>query len=278
VGNEQQNNYATNHIDAYLDDGHIDTTHHPSLPQTQYVPQIIDATIITDILNWIKVEGTYIANGTEKFITIGNFKNIPNTTHIIFDTNSISSIGGANYLIDDVSVIESDHIAFAGNDTTIHKGDSILLGEIAVPYTWYKSSTSGLSLIDSTSGGIWVKPDSNTTYVVKQTLCGIETWDTVNVSVAPLSVNSEQLTVNRVSVYPNPVGESLTISLTPALSKGERVQAVVQIFNIVRQVVYRGVVNEGRVIISTKDFAKGVYYLQVTDENGNKEVRKIIKE
>jgi hypothetical protein len=55
---------------------------------------------ITDTLNWSKVSGTYIANGGERFLTIGNF----------YDNAHIDTIGGTNgsiyCYIDDVSVID----------------------------------------------------------------------------------------------------------------------------------------------------------------------------
>ncbi len=271
AANEQQNNYAINHIGAYLDNGQIDATTHPSLPQTQYTPQILDTAIITDTLNWTKIEGSYTANGTERFITIGNYFNIPNTAHIIFNANSISSPGGAEYLIDDVSVIESDHIAFAGNDTTIALGDSAFLGEIAVPYIWYKNS-GGLSLIDSTSGGIWVKPALGTMeYVVKQTLCGVSTWDSVKVTVVPVNVRNVG-NVRNVLVYPNPSSGSFSISGTINDTK----DATIEIFNSLGQKIYTKdliIENEKLNIQINLDTSPGIYMLRVTTERGNSIMR-----
>src|SRR6202012_3141344 len=64
----QQSGYAINHICAYLDDGLIDTTKPPGAPQTQFLPQIDESALIDDTLNWHKVEGNFVANGTERFI------------------------------------------------------------------------------------------------------------------------------------------------------------------------------------------------------------------
>lgn len=58
--------------------------------------------LISDTINWIKIEGCYIANGTELFLTIGNFFN--NSQSTVADTNSST----AYYYIDDVSVLECD--------------------------------------------------------------------------------------------------------------------------------------------------------------------------
>jgi len=57
--------------------------------------------IITDNINWTKLSGLFIANGGEKFLTIGNFHSQLNTSYQQIDTNSI---GGefAYYYIDNV--------------------------------------------------------------------------------------------------------------------------------------------------------------------------------
>jgi hypothetical protein len=40
---------------------------------TNFQPKINDTTVISDTLNWVKVEGTFIADSAYKFFTIGNF-------------------------------------------------------------------------------------------------------------------------------------------------------------------------------------------------------------
>ncbi len=259
--------YAVNRIGAYLDNGEIDTTIYPGLLQTEYTPQILDTNIISDSVNWTKIEGSFTANGTEKFITIGGFYGITQTKHTVCHP---SGAGGAYYLVDDISVIESSHLAFAGDDTTIVKGDSIFLGEIALPYTWYLSNSSGLTLIDSTSGGIWVKPNSTTTYYVKQTLNGAVSWDSIKVQVVPSSVNKLQSTMNNIHLYPNPVQNELNIS--------GATNCTIRIFDVVGRMVYHGSTNGEKDIINTRSFANGIYFLQLMDENGEKEIRKFVKE
>ncbi len=104
--------YAVNNIGAYLDGGYIDTTSHCYAPQTEYSPQIVETAIISDTLNWTKIQGSFVANGTEKFITIGDFFD---TAHIA-KIHIVSTGTFAYYLIDDVSVIASDALATAGPD------------------------------------------------------------------------------------------------------------------------------------------------------------------
>ena len=174
--------YAINHIGAYLDDASMDTsTANCGHPQTEYTPQILDTAIINDTLNWVRIQGSFIANGTEKFITIGNFFDTAHTAHIRLN-NGLTSW----YLIDDVSVIASDATAYAGPDMAITVGCSAHIGVDSsgdgMPCYWYV--LGGTAPIDS-GGSIIVRPTDTTTYVVAMDLCGTVTYDTVTVNVLP---------------------------------------------------------------------------------------------
>ncbi len=269
---ENTSQYAVNHIGAYLDNGEIDTTQNCGLPQTEYTStlQVLETTIINDTLNWTKVEGSFTAMGNEKFITVGNFFSKSNTSYI---STGFSSNYHAIYLVDDISVVESDHVAFAGNDTTIALGDSAFLGEIAVPYTWYKNS-SGLSLIDSTSGGIWVKPALGTTdYMVKQTLCGVSTWDSVKITVVPVDVKNVG-NVKNVSVYPNPNNGNFTIAGTT-----NNTDATIEILNTVGQVVYKKVASIQHDHLQEQinlNMPAGVYVLKITNDAGTSYFQRLV--
>jgi hypothetical protein len=83
----------------------------PALDVLPFVPQIenTDNNIITDTLNWTAFSGTYLANGGEKFILLGNFKPLAEG----FDTayqyyGSLNHANSAYYYIDDVSLIDLD--------------------------------------------------------------------------------------------------------------------------------------------------------------------------
>ena len=94
--------YVTDGIGLYLSvDSAVDYTINTNL---SFVPQISNpaGNIIYDTLNWVQISGTYIANGGEKYLTIGNFKDDANT---MIDSTS-STANSAYYFIDDVSVID----------------------------------------------------------------------------------------------------------------------------------------------------------------------------
>ena len=68
--------------------------------------------IISDMKNWVKIEGTFIAQGGEQRLTIGNFNN--DSTSITSPANCFNgSIPGSYYYLDDVWVIPCDTTTFA---------------------------------------------------------------------------------------------------------------------------------------------------------------------
>lgn len=102
--------YATDAIHGLLTVDSIITLS-PNCFHLTYNPQIKNtaANFITDTLNWSSVYGEYIAQGGEKFLTIGNFYDDNNTSFII--VNNSSSYSTAYYFIDDVSVTLCDTTA-----------------------------------------------------------------------------------------------------------------------------------------------------------------------
>ena len=140
-------------------------------------------------MNWVKVAGIYIAHGGEIFITIGDFYDDVHTDTTQFRTDGYP---GSAYNIDDVSVIPLDSMqlkADAGRDTTIVKGDSVWIGSRLCGLqnvVWYDA---GDNVIDTGVPGMWVKPTSNTFYVIEQNVCGQYSRDTVFVGVQALPVS-----------------------------------------------------------------------------------------
>jgi gliding motility-associated-like protein len=130
----------------------------------------------TDTLNWVKISGTFIAQGGEEYLTIGNFRDglHLNKKSILsnFVTGGCSIINTfKNYfLIDDVALYEIPPPQLQENEVTIcPDSDSLLLGDTAriqTSYQWYENGIA----IDTTSY-IKVKPGQTTTYVLQSTSC-----------------------------------------------------------------------------------------------------------
>jgi OOP family OmpA-OmpF porin len=95
--------YSLSAVGAYFSSS---ATMGPNCLMLNYIPQIQNKPVnqLTDKVNWMLVEDTLLSNGTEQYLTIGNF-NTDNTSDTIY--HGFSS--GANlsyYYIDDVSVID----------------------------------------------------------------------------------------------------------------------------------------------------------------------------
>jgi Secretion system C-terminal sorting domain len=268
---EEISDYAIANIGAYFDNGGIDNTDSAgcALPQTTHIPQVENTTIISDTLNWTKIEGTFISTGTERFITIGNFKDKTHTYYTAYSPWPGMGGGITCYLIDDVSVIASDAVAYAGHDTAIGFGDSVYIGlhDEAMPCTWTKQ---GSATVIHDGAGMWVKPTVTTKYILKQTLCGVSTYDTVTITVWPQSVNN--LTGSSFAkVFPNPVNNILHIYvLKPDLHY--------QLQNMLGITALQGELQQSESTLAIETLPTGIYLLELTDAEGQKAVVRVVKE
>jgi hypothetical protein len=239
------------------------------MPQTTHTPQVYDTAIIKDTLNWVKIEGSFIANGSERFITIGNFFDGAHTDTLFTLYWGWGVTYHGVYLFDDVSVINCENIPHAGNDTSIRQGDTVFLGthEQLLPYKWYLLGSS--VAIDSGSG-LSVHPSITTTYVLAQTLCGVTKYDTVTITVwkegvSPLSAEG------RLLLYPNPSNGSLTIEN----AKGCEASFI----NLLGQQALHSTLTTDKEVLDISTLPKGIYVVRVVDvATGEKVVRKMLKE
>jgi len=164
-------------------------------------PQIQNTHIISDTLNWVKVSGVFTAQGGEKFLTLGNFKNNTQTA-----TQQINPTGSPPfYYIEDVSVLPLDSItlkADAGIDKTIAAGDNVFIGSYTTGLTnvtWYNSTGNAIA---TNTAGFYVQPTTSTFYVIEQNVCGQYSKDTVyiTVGVVPLVIKNYELKIKNEGV------------------------------------------------------------------------------
>ncbi len=80
---------------------------------------------------------------------------------------------------------------------------------------------------------------------------------------------NETPTQESISIYPNPATFSFTISST------NKIQSI-KVFNVIGEVVYKSEPNNNQSTINSNQFAKGIYFVQITDENKNVVNRKIL--
>jgi len=290
VALEQGSTYAIDHIGAYLDNGTIDTTHNFQGIHSEITPQVFSPTIILDTATmdtarytwswwgkWVKIEGSFVANGTERLITIANFSDKAHTNTIpLLDTIGASTSGISAltwYLVDDISVIASTASPNAGPDQTIPIGglDSVTIGDTTdtyLPVTWY---VNGIA-IDSNTAVLKVKPDTTTTYVEALFMCGGEVkYDTVTVFVGTLGNVGNVTNVGSVKIFPNPAHDVINITF------GEGCEVVV--YDMVGRLWGRHTMTSNKEAIDISGMEIGVYMVEVTDRaTGEKVVRRVVKE
>lgn len=134
----------------------------------------------TDTLNWVKISAKFKAQGGEKYLTIGNFKDGTHLKKTFIGTNFIP--GGCAIIasnrfyinIDDVNLYEIPKPQLGTNVEYCQEADSILIGDNTLfgnEFKWYANG----QLIDTLHKQIKIKPTVNTTYILQNGGCAADT-------------------------------------------------------------------------------------------------------
>ena len=148
ANNDRTNNYgnlsypkiASDRIGAYIskDSLHNYNGSHPTF--YNIVPQIENpaGNFLTDSLNYVKISGSYQAEGGEQYLTIGNFRSNAETQ--IYPNEH----GSAQYFIDDVSVIKMTPDFALTDSITLCRDSSVALSapEGMDTYSWSTGDTT----------------------------------------------------------------------------------------------------------------------------------------
>ncbi len=256
----------------------LDTIKYCNVPITYYSPQVKNPSgnIIIDTSNWQLVTGTFTATGIEKYLVIGNFKSDANT-QISQIQPTVAFAAGSDVCVDDVSVIDIDLPAFAGRDTFFIPGDSIYLGRpsdvgIDEDCMWYKLPNTTTAI--DTVAGLWVKPVTTTTYVVKQDICGVIKWDTVVLYQSAIGVHELDLINNNLKIYPQPAANEVVLELNLQLSNPIR---ECKIYNSFGQLLREEEINfkSGKAKLLIEDLANGVYFISISNQNHESITKKL---
>ncbi len=112
--------YSISDFGVYFSKDSITALCNPSNSSMDCLSPIIEnftTTLFDDTLNWMQFSNTFIANGNEKYLYIGNFKNDLNTNYVKSNPNAIWP--GSCYYIDDVSLFRiMDHDVWLSNLTS----------------------------------------------------------------------------------------------------------------------------------------------------------------
>jgi hypothetical protein len=232
-----------------------------------YTPQIVSpaGVQLDDTLNWMEVSGTYLANGTETYLTIGDF--FLQAQHSIVQTYPSNCNGVADYYLDDVSVEEVE-IAKAKNDTLIYAMDSVVIGannSEAALFNW--QPTAGLSCTNCPNPK--ASPTITTTYTVTKTQCKSITTDEITVTVSPVGIKEFGMTNVDLRILPNPANDLVTITSRFDFEK-------IELLSITGQVLLSELVNIKSHQLQLQNFAEGIYFIRITYPNGLINTKKLM--
>jgi hypothetical protein len=231
--------------------------------------------IISDTLNWTEIMGIYKANGTEQYITIGNFKDDANTKVLL--ANSTNSSTASYYLIDDVSVEPICTPFWSYRDTAVAIGDSVLIGPAitGLNINWYDASGTFIT----NAPGIYVKPNSPTFYTATEDFCGSIVTHTIHVGASPLSVKAITSNQRDFTIAPNPTDGVLRISTSLDVTQTLNDKNVtIQLLNSLGQILLSETMNDTTHQLNLQNFAEGIYFVKVSYVNGQSVIKKVVKQ
>lgn len=180
VSKPERLDYASNGISVYL---FADSVSEYSYNPGNFIgktPTFACDSVIFDTVNWVKIEGSFIAQGGEQFLVLGNMWTNAQTTWV--NTVTTPYIPASYYWVDMISITKAPETN-AGVNVTLTQGDSTQLNASGGNMYYWQPST-GLSC--TTCSNPFVKPETTTTYTVtvSDTL-GCSQVDSVTVTVVP---------------------------------------------------------------------------------------------
>ncbi len=258
-------------LGAYFGDITTDTISQCDKPIAYLTPQIQNPTnnILSDTLNWTLLTGTFVANGTEKYIMLGNFKSDLATNSIVINPTNLPLIA-TDFLFDDVSVIDIDLPAYAGPDIWGIPFNTVYLGRlqdvgIDEACMWYHLPNT-TTAIDTAAGINVIVATTTQTYMVKQDICGNIKYDTVIVYASGTGLSEQETILNSINLYPNPANDELNILFNARINVDlDRIL----IYNSIGQLIREEEISfkNNQATIKTSNLKSGVYYLNLNGIN-----------
>lgn len=269
-----KSSYGINSLGAYFGDNSTDTITQCSIPITFLSPQISNPsnTMLTDTANWQSISGIFTATGNEKYLILGNFSS-DSTTDTLMINPYILPLIATDVLYEDVSCIPINLPAYAGPDQSFIPGDSLYIGresdvEIDESCIWYQMTSPTTSITIDTIAGIWVKPVTTTTYVVRQQLwCSGVKWDTVVVYIDAVGIKGVEDYQLYIRLFPIPASDFIQIEYTIDLLNPF---TEVLVYNQLGQLIFLDNISfkNRKADISTSNLDVGVYSIELRSISG----------
>jgi len=229
---------------------------------------------------WVKVVGSFVAEGGEQYVTLGCFVNDDELTYEFDDLCStmINDLDVATgiYMYDDVSVYKCDEPTYpanAGADICLKEGQSLQLGTSDLEDYFYEWSVSGEVI--STEGMPWVSPDTTTIYGLHQKDFAFnETWDEISVVIIvgdeECILSIEDKLLSEINFYPNPSTGIYKIE-SPYLMES------LELYNLLGELINMTTIHSLEYELNIQNQADGIYFVKM--KIGEETVwKKLIKE
>jgi hypothetical protein len=262
----ERSTHAIDEIGAFFDNGSISGCYTCMIVAPAQV-QSPNGFFISDTLNWVRIQASFVAAPNQNYVTIGNFKPFLqiDTMHVASQWNLTKF---SEYLIDDISLFEIGTNIHIDEDTAIANGDTITLGYsiLGFPVEWY--TMQGTMLANSSL--LTVHPTSPAKYIVRMDLCGQVSYDTVTVNVWPLGLPSSHYS-SAITLYPNPAHNKLLVSSDGLLLEIEVYDVYGRIMNPPRQS------SNQQIELDISNLASGIYFVKVMDKQGRIRSGKFVK-
>jgi hypothetical protein len=173
--------------------------------------------VINDTLNWTKIEGSFLAQGNERFMQIGCFLDSANIQFVTVpgDPNVVPPFGSpsiAYYYFDDAYLYELNKLPTAQNHAYNCAAQTVTLrADTGFNFRWYYLPDT-INVL-STADTFVVNATQTQNVLLRATLCSTEFTDTVFVPKLDCTGLENNALAQGASLFPNPASSLVTFSL-----------------------------------------------------------------
>jgi len=207
--------------------------------------------------------------------SMGNVSDFQSFSYYLGDSSKVS-LGlpnMPNYNLGALSIYEAD----AGNDTCVASAQTITIGNpviAGVQYHWHNLQPANISQHTVTvyEDTFFVVTLSDSTII---NVCKTRE-DTIYVKVGNCNVGvAEQKAVDKIKIYPNPVTEEIKITLQNTKHKIESVA----MYDVTGRAMHGStLLTITNATVDVRHLPNGLYFLHIALTNGQRVVRKVVKE